>query len=269
MNEYDQRQATVITSEHVRLQMTTAGVGSRAAALLLDSILMTVFFAVICLFASLFVIVFRIEISNSLGDFMIAFLLICAALLIGAYYIVMEYYRGGQTFGKKWIGLRVIQENGQPLTFLGAVIRNFFRLIDFLPSFYFLGAVWMFFHPMDKRLGDLAAGTIVVRDLQQERLRSRAKTDKWLQNWRKQWATSSQAIPDNAQSIIDREDWLLLSAFVERLPSMTSRRQMDLGWSLATLLGNKLQIDRNIYARAPLPFLIDLYEVLRAEWEVG
>ena len=71
---------------------------------------------------------------------------------------------GGQTLGKKAIGLRTIQASGLRLTFMQAVIRNLVRIVDLLPALYLVGGVTALLDPHGRRLGDMAAGTLVVRE---------------------------------------------------------------------------------------------------------
>jgi uncharacterized RDD family membrane protein YckC len=80
------------------------------------------------------------------------------------YYIFFEMIWNGQSPGKRWVGLRVIRTNGTPITLTESIIRNLVRLIDFLPFYYGLGVVTMFINEQSRRLGDLAAGTLVVWD---------------------------------------------------------------------------------------------------------
>lgn len=267
MNDSYNRQATVVTSEHVRLQLTMAGLGSRAAALLIDTLLMLAGLGAVSLILSLILMMMGMNIGEALGEYVAAFLILFGFFLFGAYYIVMEYYRAGQTYGKKWMGLRVIQENGQPLTFLSAAIRTFFRLIDFLPSFYILGAFWMFFHPRDRRLGDLAAGTVVVRDMQHERMQRNKRTQKWLSEWRAKWRVSMD-LPESLHSRMEREDWQLLSTFVERMPTLDKQKEYELAGKLAYYLGDKLNLDRNAYVQYPAAFLVELYAAVHKEWSL-
>ena len=70
----------------------------------------------------------------------------------------------GQTPGKRLARLRVIRLDGRPVTLSESLIRNLVRLVDFLPAFYGVGVVTMFIHPQSRRLGDLAAGTLVVHE---------------------------------------------------------------------------------------------------------
>jgi hypothetical protein len=70
----------------------------------------------------------------------------------------------GQSPGKRWVGLRVIRVDGTPVTLAESIIRNLVRLIDFLPFGYGVGVVTMFVNDQARRLGDLAAGSLVVHD---------------------------------------------------------------------------------------------------------
>jgi hypothetical protein len=70
----------------------------------------------------------------------------------------------GQSPGKRWVGLRVIRSDGTPITLSESLIRNLARLVDFLPAAYGIGIITMFIDKQSRRLGDLAAGTLVVQD---------------------------------------------------------------------------------------------------------
>lgn len=81
---------------------------------------------------------------------------------IAAYHLLFEWLWNGQTPGKRWLGLRIVQADGQPVTGRAIVIRNLVRLGDYLPVFYGVGIVALLLTPRTQRLGDLAARTIVI-----------------------------------------------------------------------------------------------------------
>src|SRR4029077_2222400 len=85
-------------------------------------------------------------------------------VVIFGYFWVSEALWSGQTVGKKALRLRAVGDRGEPLTFAQAGIRNIVRIVDFLPYGYGVGLVVLFANGKGKRLGDLAAGTIVVKD---------------------------------------------------------------------------------------------------------
>ena len=88
------------------------------------------------------------------------------------YYIVFEMAWNGQTPGKRWIGLRVIKVNGYPISLVDSTIRNLVRVVDFLPAYYGLGVITMFANAQARRLGDFAAGTVVVKERKEVTLES-------------------------------------------------------------------------------------------------
>ena len=71
----------------------------------------------------------------------------------------------GQSPGKRLVGLRVLRSSGTPISLSESVIRNLVRLVDFMPALYGVGIVTMFIDQNSRRLGDLAAGTLVVHEL--------------------------------------------------------------------------------------------------------
>lgn len=90
------------------------------------------------------------------------FILLYFVLSIG-YFILTEMAWRGQTIGKKMLRLRVLDANGLKLQPSQLIVRNLLRFVDSLPILYFLGGVCALFNVHSKRLGDLAAGTVVVR----------------------------------------------------------------------------------------------------------
>ena len=78
--------------------------------------------------------------------------------------MLFEVLGGGRTPGKRWTGLRVVRSGGRRSRFTRSAMRNILRLIDILPGFYGVGMAVIFVTPHNQRLGDLAAGTLVVRD---------------------------------------------------------------------------------------------------------
>jgi uncharacterized RDD family membrane protein YckC len=151
------------TPEGVDLEVTLAGLGSRTGAAFVDGLIIT---------ATLVVLLIAISILGGLADqssddlyFLIVGIgaLASFVLLIG-YYLVFESLNGGRTPGKAAFGIRVIKVDGRPLGFGAVAIRNLVRLVDFLPAFYAVGLIAMVSNKRNQRLGDMAAGTVVIRD---------------------------------------------------------------------------------------------------------
>jgi uncharacterized RDD family membrane protein YckC len=147
----------VPTPERVSFDYQVAGLGTRALAQVLDllivaGILVAVYFvAIAAVAANANTVATLIAI---MGSFVVIF----------GYFWVSESLWSGQTIGKKAFRLRAVGDRGEPLTFGQAGIRNIVRIVDFLPYAYGVGLVVLFVNGKGKRLGDLAAGTIVVKD---------------------------------------------------------------------------------------------------------
>jgi uncharacterized RDD family membrane protein YckC len=149
----------VETADHVVLRYDLAGAGTRGSAALLDAFLSLLMVAGLSIGAVL--IGARLPPSLSIQLAGVAGFLILVSWV--AYFVLLEWLWNGQTIGKRKAGLRVIGADGEPARFTAVLIRNLVRLIDFLPAWYALGLVMIFVTPRSQRLGDLAAGTYVVR----------------------------------------------------------------------------------------------------------
>jgi uncharacterized RDD family membrane protein YckC len=153
----------VETPEVVTIEYEVAGVGSRCLAATVDTLLILLLEAGLA--AVLIGIVTAIGGGGAISDslFLALWALLSFALLWG-YYLAFDLIWSGQSPGRRLFGLRVIREGGRPIDFSASAIRNLIRLVDFLPFFYGLGVLVMFADPRARRLGDLAAGTLVVRE---------------------------------------------------------------------------------------------------------
>jgi uncharacterized RDD family membrane protein YckC len=155
----------VATPERVAFEYTIAGLGSRFMAQAIDvTLLLTVFF-VLSLGALL--------LNSFTGDGRLSLLIwvILSFALFVLYFPLLEGVWGGQTVGKRLLRLRVLGDRGEPVTVTQVAIRNLIRIVDFLPIFYGVGIVTLFIQGGSKRLGDFAAGTVVVRDRERIRLK--------------------------------------------------------------------------------------------------
>lgn len=157
----------VVTPEQVTIRYELAGFGSRMLAALVDLSLTAL---IIILVAIPFIIAnygkfdfddFSLQaISRSV---LIGLLILIIFIVTWGYFIFFETLWNGATPGKRMLGLRVIRDGGFPVDFRAVVIRNLVRAVDMMPSFYALGFVSVIWNEQYKRLGDIAAGTIVVR----------------------------------------------------------------------------------------------------------
>ena len=153
---YDDR-ITIETPENVTLEVTLAGLGSRMAASLIDGLIR---FAVIL---ALFIVL--LSSPDRAGGVEFALFIVGSFAVFFAYDVLFETLAGGRTPGKRATGLRVVREGGQPVGFVSSAIRNLMRLVDMLPFSYAIGIVAILVSSKNQRLGDMAAGTIVVREV--------------------------------------------------------------------------------------------------------
>ena len=149
----------VETPEQIELAYDLAGIGSRFLAAIVDSALIAL--AELALFFALAQIAGAMEFAESV---LIAIGAAIGFAILWGYYIAFELTWNGQSPGKRLIGLRVVSEGGRPITVTGSIIRNLIRIVDFLPFLYGIGVIAMFIDGRARRLGDLAAGTLVVRE---------------------------------------------------------------------------------------------------------
>jgi len=158
------------TPERVPLHFALASIGNRFIACAIDHTIQIVTLIVVGSFLAI--------ISNASGfgsrlmsapKWVIALLIVIQFVIFDGYFAVFEWLWRGQTPGKRWLKLRVIREDGRPISFFEAVVRNLLRVVDFLvPPFYSIGLISVFATERDQRVGDLVAGTVVVREREAE-----------------------------------------------------------------------------------------------------
>jgi uncharacterized RDD family membrane protein YckC len=152
---------TILTPERVSLEYGIAGIGSRGAAAIVDSLIQSVGLLVVFLGG---VGALQAGVASRVPmTIMLVVVPLAGFIITSGYFILFETVWNGQTPGKRLVGLRVIRESGYPIRPVDAVIRNLVRLVDWLPFFYGVGVLVMLLNRRSKRLGDFASGTIVVR----------------------------------------------------------------------------------------------------------
>lgn len=150
----------VVGALDVPLDLPLAHVGTRALAVLVDTlILILLFVAVLAATALLWG-----ALPEGLGGWLGAIVAWTVFLLYWGYFVVSEQVLGGQTLGKRLLGLRVVAQDGTDVGPLASVVRNLLRVIDIVPGTYGIGVAAMLLSPRAQRLGDMAAGTLVVRE---------------------------------------------------------------------------------------------------------
>ena len=172
-----ERSVDVATGESVAFSYELAGLGSRFFAVFID---MTIQVLVAAIVLALFVwfavaapshapvkVDGAVKVATAILDGLGYF---AAFSLFFGYFIFFEWRFAGRTPGKRILGIRVVRDGGFPLDFTSAVVRNVVRIVEFALGFYIVSAIATLLSPMNRRLGDMAAGTLVVRVERLERI---------------------------------------------------------------------------------------------------
>ncbi len=152
-------QLSIETPELIALDYELAGIGSRFMAYAID----VIFIALLLIAVGIGVAIGGVFPSSS-HLWVIAAAFFAIFLLEFGYFSMFEIIWNGQTPGKRQAGIRVLHETGRRVTAFEVFIRNMLRIVDYLPAFYGLGITVMFCNSRSRRLGDFAAGTVVVHD---------------------------------------------------------------------------------------------------------
>ncbi|PQV64579.1 putative membrane protein YckC, RDD family [Abditibacterium utsteinense] len=265
MRSYWDEDLAILSAENVSFSIETAGLGSRFAALALDTFYQTLIYILLLLAAAgieNYVLPFESMPKWLSSSVMALYLLITFALFFG-YYFVFEWLWDGQTPGKRFFGMRVMMSNGLPLTVTASLARNAVRIVDFLPMAYGFGALVSVSNALNQRMGDLVAGTIVVRENKDAKQRkplsineaveaflSAATTVPGQKVTSKAWhedetlqSESATVVDSEALALsrqLSREDYELARDYLSRRDSLPLLARERLGRALAVRLAAKL-----------------------------
>jgi len=208
------------TPEGIVLELRPAGLSARFYAFLIDWLI-----RLLILYAAAIAQAF-------MGGFGFGFWLLFLFLLEWFYPVVFELSRSGATPGKGMVGIKVVMDNGLPVTPAGSFTRNLLRVADFLPFFFGAGIVSMLLRQDSKRLGDLAAATIVVHQPQRP---PKVKLD--------DVAPVTPALP------LAPSDQAAIVALAARAPTLTAERLDELAALAATVSGDGGKAGPNVTRR--------------------
>lgn len=223
----------VQTPEHVGFRYVLAGLGTRSTAFLLDTVVRGLFI----LFIFLAVVLLarwlpEFDPSGILKAIPKTWFFALGVLAYGVvdlgYFLIFEALWSGQTPGKRMQKLRVIRVNGQPIGWLESAIRNILRAVDILLGFYPLGLFVMFLSSRSQRIGDYAAGTVVIverrRNVPMDKTRLRT--------------TSKLNLPELALHIstLEAKQYQVIRSFLQRRQVMDKAHRRELARLLARRL---------------------------------
>lgn len=244
------------TPERVPLAFALASIGNRFLAVAIDH---TIQFLSIFLIAWIFISITGFspggesetadEMLRQMPNWTIAIMILVIFLLFAGYFIAFEWLWNGQTPGKRLLKLRVIRDDGRPLTLWEAIARNLLRIFDAFPGFvipiYSVGLIVIFLSGRDQRVGDIFAGTVVIRERLDEaptfaETFSNAVTDAAFR--RVQTRTEFQA---NVNLLNEREIEVV-ETFLRRRWDLTEKQRLWMAWRVAMPLMYKLKPNYNM-----------------------
>ncbi len=264
------------TPEDVPLQFELAGPGARILAGLLDQVIILIIEAGMLMFALVLGILAQWVTESQVEDWadqmqtsgptltMLGLSLVAAFVVNFGYYVLLELTGNGQTVGKRIMGLRTIRDGGFPITLTASLLRNLARLVDMFPNTYFVGVVTMVAHRQEKRLGDMLAGTVVVRELR--------RSDAGLPFGDQRYSTLEERryhLDRVALADLDEEAEKVLAQFFSRprLPRPQEQRVVEsLSDGLAARLPEAPVFETH---RDRLLFMKEIYLALRERREMG
>ncbi len=234
--------AVIETPERVAFSFELAGPVRRAGAYLIDGLLRAM---VLFIFAVIAVA------GEAIGDAGLSgvgtgVMLTLAFAIEWGYFVLLEMLMGGQSIGKRVLGLRVISDDGRPLGFGASVLRNLVRAADFLPMMYALGVAVMMKDQRFRRLGDMAAGTLVV-------VEERRKLMGPLVIHPPPTAFELAGLPHKLD--LSSEDLDALELFLRRLGQFPPAREVELAERVAPIFARRM----GLHYQHPVRFLALLY----------
>jgi uncharacterized RDD family membrane protein YckC len=244
-------QLNIDTPEQVELEFAIAGIGSRFVAVLIDHLIQAGFYFVLIIAGAILfgAIANRI---NLLGKWILAVFIAVNFLLIWGYYALFEAYWHGQTPGKHIMKLRVIKDSGRQITLFEAMSRNLLRIIDYLPAFYLVGVITMLCTKRHQRLGDLAAGTLVVHERSDEQplLIERGTSIMPARHAPGYDPLSSAAAAHDANSLpadavarLGADDLLLIESFFARALDLSLTTRAEIAARISTQMAVKMNLE--------------------------
>jgi len=245
---------TLQTPESVELEFTLAGIGNRALALLIDYTILSIslfLFIIIWIFVSVQVseAVLRFVGRTSLGLWLFAIALFVGFTIYTGYFVFFEALSQGQTPGKRFVKIRVIRDDGRPIGLSQATLRALLRSVD---DILFIGAFLITLSPLEKRLGDWAAGTIVIQ----------AQTPITVTNIKisdQAKSVSLQLLEMANISALLPEDFAVIREYLHRREVMNAKARDELSLRLAKDVKDVIELENLPESLTPNSFLEAVY----------
>lgn len=244
------------TPEWSTIDWPIAGIGSRALAALLDALVILIVDSLLFLIIGLTSLKTPAQaLASGIGHgggvtaalFAIGGLLLVAFFFTVFYFVLCESLWSGRSVGKWAMGIRVVSTQGRRVTFFSSLVRNLVRVVDYLPTGYLVGLVIMLVTKKEQRLGDLAAGTVVIaeresrrRQATTRRQRRRSRSSPWL-DLSAESAPGASPEASRALTRCSAQQRDLLIEFVQRAPYLPADKADALAQQLAQGIRATLQ----------------------------
>jgi uncharacterized RDD family membrane protein YckC len=260
-------QLNIETPEQVDLVFPIAGVGSRFIAVLIDWAIQALVYLI------LFVILYLVASAAPAGSttkntptedkwFTAGFIMVLF-LMDWGYYTLFEAFWHGQTPGKRIMKLRVLKDSGRSITLFEAMVRNLLRGVDGFPGValfglnsYGVGLITMLCNRRNKRLGDIAAGTIVVHERMDEQplmshnisrtftssmYPEQPMTTRLMPKAQEEWTANESGLPADAVARLQPSDLNVIDTFFSRALDLSIEKREQLGTRVAAQMCTKMQ----------------------------
>lgn len=218
---------TITTPEHVPIRLEPAGAGSRFLAIFIDAVIVSAIASTIGSIVALFL-------PSGVAT---AIFVTVNFFLTWAWHLWFETRRQGRTPGKRLLKIRVIDARGLPVSLHQSLVRNITRALDFLPAFYGVGAVAVMASKSRRRLGDIIADTLVVRDAQPLAYRGQLAAE------RRHNSLRTPRVLRLARHRISLEEREFLLTLCLRADRMSAESRYDLMEEVARVYREKLGIE--------------------------
>jgi uncharacterized RDD family membrane protein YckC len=230
------RRRRILTPEHVPIVLAPAGVGSRFLALIVDFLLLMALLAALAQ-------VLQLALPLGVGT---AVVITLGFVLTWGYHVYFETRHQGRTPGKRAAGLRVVDGRGLPITVEQSLLRNVVRALDFLPVFYGVGGLCALLDRDRRRLGDVLADTLVVRERTAASARAAAAAERArrLPGSQRPNALADPATVRRVRHRLTLEERELLLDLCLRADRLSARARYDLMEEVGAHYRRKLEIDQ-------------------------
>jgi uncharacterized RDD family membrane protein YckC len=241
------------TPESVELEFTLAGIGNRAWALLLDyhvlALIWLLFFMILVVVSIQLADFWTYIFGSQVGVWLLAIVFLGTATIYGSYFVFFETLWEGQTPGKRVAKIRVVRDDGRPIGLQQATLRALLRPLD---DILFIGAFLIMFSRREKRLGDLAAGTIVIQN-------QIAHTSATLTISEPAKTVCQQLLPIAEFSAMLPDDFAIIREYLLRRATMTSKARTAVTSQLTKDIKEIIKLEKVPEGITPDVFLEAIY----------